>query len=124
MDQRTYIKKLEDFIKFLGLKIEKEHNKNGFREVPARFDATTFAPDPKLIEQAIKRFCEGFIAFIENPIEDERLSTDILYEEFEKTHPFFDGNGRVGDLLWKILETVKSEKWPKELPPNIFDEER
>ncbi|MDX1535796.1 MAG: Fic family protein, partial [Candidatus Spechtbacterales bacterium] len=45
-----------------------------------------------------------------------------IYKEFELIHPFEDGNGRVGDLLWKVSIARKSGEWPEELPPDLFNE--
>ena len=48
------------------------------------------------------------------------LDAISLYREFEEIHPFEDGNGRVGDLLWKIAITRETGNWPEEIPPDIF----
>lgn len=99
-------------------------NISGYRRVPASFRDGSLALDASKIEQAIQSFVQGFVSFLEDPTEDERLNAALLYAEFEKIHPFVDGNGRVGDLLWKILETRKRGEWPLELPPNVFGEKR
>jgi len=66
---------------------------------------------PDKIPRAMNSFSE---AFAEN-----RVTALEAYTEFEKIHPFFDGNGRVGDLLWKIAITRETGQWPEELPPKI-----
>lgn len=60
--------------------------------------------------------------------EVERLMTDLLqhqrdttalefYVEFEKIHPFVDGNGRVGALLYNVLSgTIRQPV----APPDVF----
>ncbi len=103
--------------------IEKR-NEKGYRKVPVTFQNGSKALDAEKIPQAIKGFCQGFESFLKDPTEDERLNTALLYTEFEKIHPLEDGNGRLGDILWKILETKKNGNWPEELPPNIFNEKR
>jgi Fic family protein len=113
---------IENLILELGEIIE-ERNKKGFRQVPVTFKSGKRALEPEKILQAIKGFCLGFEDFLKNPVEDERVNINGLYKEFEEIHPFEDGNGRVGHLLWAILKTRKENKWPEELPPKIFSEE-
>lgn len=114
---------IENFILEWGALIEKR-NQKGFRQTPVTFQDGSRALDHSKIPQAIKGFCEGFKAFLEDPTEDQRLNTVLLYTEFERIHPLEDGNGRVGDLLWKVLETRKTGNWPEQLPPNVFGENR
>lgn len=116
--------KVRELILELGGVTEPKENEKGFRIVPASFEDSSMALNLRKINQAIDSFCQGFVAFLEDPTEDERLNTALLYKEFEKIHPFKDGNGRVGDLLWKILETRKTGKWPEELPPDVFEENK
>lgn len=114
---------VENLILELGQLIEKR-NEKGYRQVPVTFANGSKALDADKIPQAIQSFCQGFVVFIEDPAEDERLNTSMLYKNFEETHPFEDGNGRVGDLLWKMLEPRKRGQWPEKLPPNVFGEKR
>ncbi len=114
---------IEGYILRWGELIDRE-NKKGFRIVPATFGDGSKALDHRKIPHAIEMFCEGFSSYLADSIDDERLSADILYKEFEKIHPFEDGNGRVGHLLWALAVTSRDGEWPDKLPPNIFDEKR
>jgi Fic family protein len=112
---------VKSFILELGVLVERR-NQKGFRQIPVTFKNGQKALDAEKISQAIDGFCRGMITLLKDPAEDERLNIILLYTEFEKIHPFEDGNGRVGDLIWKILKTRKEGAWPKELPPDVFNE--
>lgn len=91
-------------------------NPTGYRCVPVTFvPITEHALDPKLIQRALESYTEAFL--------DGRFkSADEAYLEFEKIHPFKDGNGRVGHLLWAIYTVWSSpDNWPTTLPPKFED---
>lgn len=102
---------VENMIIELATMIEQTNGK-GYRKVPASFQNTSTALKPELIERAIQNFSEAYA--------EGNLDSEEAYAEFEKIHPFEDGNGRIGDLLWKIDVTRKTGKWPETLPPDIF----
>ncbi|MDX1535644.1 MAG: Fic family protein [Candidatus Spechtbacterales bacterium] len=102
--------------------IEKR-NQKGYRKTPAYFEKSARTGlDADKIERAMSMLV-GFIAEYlrgEHALSKEDITN--IYKEFELIHPFEDGNGRVGDLLWKISMARKLGEWPKELPPDLFDE--
>lgn len=100
-----------DLIMRWSVMIEKS-NETGFRTVPVRFADFAFATDPELIPRAMQQFVGMYTENLVTPLE--------AYKEFEKIHPFKDGNGRLGDLLWKVSTSRETGKWPEELPPKIF----
>lgn len=47
----------------------------------------------------------------------EELSPEAAYLKFEKIHPFMDGNGRVGKIIYNWLKnTLENPEWP----PDFF----
>src|SRR3989344_4976752 len=105
---------VEELIHKWAVLIEPEKNKNGFRTVPVRFANGKTALNPELVERAMENFFPAYAEGLMEAVE--------YYKEFEQIHPWLDGNGRVGDLLWKIDVMRKTGVWPDELPPNIFEE--
>ena len=107
---------VEEFVHRLAVLIEPEKNKNGFRTVPARFANGETALDPELVQRAMENFFPAYAEGLMEAVE--------YYKEFEDIHPLLDGNGREGDLLWKIDVKRKTGTWPEELPPDVFEEKK
>lgn len=108
-----------EMLKHWALTIE-PRNEKGYRTTEVIFRNMNRGLNPDLIERAMNSFIAGYVEFLKNPTDDERYSPEKLYEEFQKIHPFEDGNGRAGDLLWKVAETALHKSWPEELPPKVF----
>lgn len=87
-------------------------NKDGYRTTPVTFANMNRAVSPDVVPRAMTMFAEAYA--------EAELAPAHLYEEFQKIHPFEDGNGRVGDLLWKIAMARENGEWPETLPPDLF----
>lgn len=81
----------ETLILNLGALVEPEKNLRGFRHTSVRFADYSFAPDAEIIPDAITSLCNAGLTAAE------------FYQEFEEIHPFIDGNGRVGSLLFNLI---------------------
>ncbi len=96
----------------LGTLIE-PRNKGRYRHVPATFGpGKPPAVDPDTVPRAMQQLWMAY--------SEQLLEPDEWYHEFEKVHPLEDGNGRLGDLMWKIAKVRKGEEWPNTHPPDLF----
>lgn len=98
-------------IKVMGRMVEPELNKNGYRQTPV------------LVPSGIALHYESIPRTIDNLVEamkDYVLTPSATYKEFEFIHPFIDGNGRVGAIIYNWING--SLACPV-TPPNVFKEE-
>lgn len=102
---------LENLILELA-ELTETRNQKGYRRVPVTFASGGSALNPDVIPRAIESFCAAYAEKLMDPVK--------AYTEFERIHPFEDGNGRVGDLLWKLAIARETGTWPEELPPDVF----
>ncbi len=104
--------KTEEFALLLATLIE-PRNQKGYRRVPVTFGpGIPPAVDPGMVPRAMQSLWMAFSEQIAEP--------DEWYHEFEKIHPLEDGNGRLGDIMWKIAKVRKGEEWPTSHPPDFF----
>lgn len=81
-------------IAWLGYYVEPQINHKGFRTLPVFIDGKMAGVNPDNIETALKALCEAY--------NEGRITRAELYQEFETIHPFADGNGRVGFVLYNL----------------------
>ena len=85
------------FILDLAFLVDPKYNKHGLRQVMVTFrDGTQPAVKPEHIQDQLTNI---LIAY-----HDDNLTIDEFYREFQIIHPFLDGNGRVGAILWNFLK--------------------
>lgn len=93
----------------LGMSVEPDRNYYGFRKVPVYFDNDP--TNQAIPADKIKRALESLIEH------GEELDAVEWYTEFEKIHPFNDGNGRVGAILYNMR---LNQLHNPQLPPDVF----
>jgi len=99
----------EPMIAHLAQLIEPEKNKNGYRVVPVTFRNGAIAVRHELIPRCMANWVKGVNNGYYIPAE--------AYEEFEEIHPFIDGNGRLGSLLYNY--SIVQLMYPV-VPPRLF----
>lgn len=115
-----------DLIEEIGQLVEPVDNKNGFRRVPVyvfkgQFDYVEKAPWERvesLLGFVVNAYYEGNLfgrGLPQHPLATSAVSQ--FYYEFEEIHPFVDGNGRVGKILFNYLNGTLHKPV---MPPNFW----
>ena len=131
-DHAMMKEEVDSYINCWASKIE-PRNQKGFRKVPIYIGGEARRNQDRITDQ-MDHFYQVFAEYFNCPENDEvedtwaipymKVNPDRLYEWFEQIHPFIDGNGRTGHLVWAFAMTRLNGVWPRTLPPNVFDDPR
>jgi hypothetical protein len=101
----------EDIIE-LGRIVEPVKNRRGFRECGVRVGSDVKG-DWSLVPRQIDNLCEQATI--------DELTPAEWFREYEEVHPFIDGNGRTGQILFNWFNrTLDTPVWA----PNFWDDPR
>ena len=131
-DHAMMKEEVDSYINCWASKIE-PRNQKGFRKIPIYIGGEARRNQDRITDQ-MDHFYQVFAEYFNCPENDEvedtwaipymKVNPDRLYEWFERIHPFIDGNGRTGHLVWAFAMTRLNGVWPRTLPPNVFDDPR
>lgn len=93
-------KKIEVFISALAGLVKP--GVRGYRTVPVTIGGRLTGSEPSNIRHEMFRLCE-FLSESDYREENFEDVPEMFYQMFERIHPFIDGNGRVGFLIYNIL---------------------
>lgn len=127
-----------EFIEFLGKLVEPKQNSGGFREIPIGVgngiewvEKAPWDSIPRRLDQLVSAYYEGrlgaddvALAARVNEVwgkykyyKKAETAEDIFYFEYEEIHPFRDGNGRTGKILYNYLLGSLNDP---QMPPNFW----
>jgi hypothetical protein len=105
-----------DHVIMIGQLIEPDLNHKGLRTVGVRV-GWSVKPRPEEVPHLLDRLLDNQP---DMPVKDTELAVE-WFRAFEEVHPFRDGNGRTGNILYNLLcGTINDPVFP----PNLWNDPR
>lgn len=95
-----------------------KRNKKGYRTIEIVVAKGSRVLSAEQVPRVMKMFTKGFTKFFDQE-DDGRMTPTEFYKEFKEIHPFENGNGHVGHLVWALAISRENDRWPEKLPPNF-----
>lgn len=95
-----------DLIQEIGALVSPAHNQHGFRRVGVRVGYSVkmdWQQVPRAIEMLCDAWGDGRIVGFHHALAGDVGPAEQFYYLFEDIHPFSDGNGRTGKILYNML---------------------
>jgi hypothetical protein len=102
----------------LAKMIEPQKNAHGYRHVAVTFNDPKAKPAPPSHE--VPDLMHGLF----RAYSMSGYDPDVAYKKMMDVHPLTDGNGRIGDLFWKMDHVRRGNPWPDSHPPDLFDTDK
>jgi hypothetical protein len=110
-----------EFIEEIGKLVEPEDNKKGFRQIRifvsddfTSIEKSPWERVPEQLQHLIDSYYEGLL---EPSHKEAETPEDQFYFEYENIHPFRDGNGRSGKIIYNFLLGKLNNPW---MVPNFW----
>lgn len=100
-------------IEEIGSIVEPGHNAKGFRRIPIYVGGQE-KDKPEDVQRHLLYLVDAYNEGRLEPLRwPGKTPEDQFYFEFENIHPFRDGNGRTGKIVYNMLRgTLRNPEWP------------
>jgi hypothetical protein len=100
----------EEIVQAIAVRVEPVVNANGYRTVDVRVGSDVMAA-----WEVVPVLMESLVGCV------DRLTPEQWFKEYEEVHPFRDGNGRSGQILYQLLRgTLDTPDWA----PDFWEDSR
>jgi hypothetical protein len=100
LEERAPLKFTHDLVRGIAARVEPDLNKlDRYRVERVTIGGVIMLPAPEHVD----RLMDTLLATDWNELLVPRYVADAFFKEFEEIHPFVDGNGRTGSIIWNYM---------------------